>query len=100
MTNDEIASLQNVFEMMDNSMSEYKAYELMKVSDIVGKYLPDADYEDIWAKAKEIYEEWENADDMTDMEHGYIQEYAGRYMQVHYGDPDPMNFVNASDSIC
>ena len=90
MTNNELDTVKALgdLEMMDRSMSEHKAYELMKVCDIVGKYLPDADYETIWDMANQIYSDWENDDDKTAYENAYIQQYADKWMKES-GCPDP-----------
>lgn len=73
-------------------MDEQKAYELMKISNVVGRYLPYADYEDVWEMAKKIYNKWESAEDLSGSEVGYVQEYAERYMKEEYFNEDPIPY--------
>lgn len=53
--------------------SDMEAYDLMKISTIIGEEFPDMDYEDIWEHAKIIYRKW-NESDLP--EYGYVQEFA------------------------
>lgn len=34
-------------------------YEIMKIGIVISEYIPDADFEDIYKKAKEILKQWD-----------------------------------------
>ena len=62
-----------------NDLDEGTAYMIMKVGIVVAEYRKDADYEEIFEEAKQIYLDWNNNVDVQYTEEaGYIQTYAYR----------------------